>query len=464
MNAPKTGPLARDDPQVHLLDDTWFVTIFAVLLATALPWFVSAFDIDFAHAAWGIFALGVLHVALSTGAAPKGVSLVWRIRVLAILHAVGVMVLGFIWQHAGGTANPLFLLAFVLPVIGASFISRWQPYLTAALAVSVVFAISMSQEPELRWYVSGVGAAGAWLASLFDVKGYTSTAPIPGFYAPFGYVAVLLQVFAVLLFGCAVAADYVSAVLERLRTQAAAARAEAERGQELWATLTEHLPIPAFLVDADTLRVVCASEHASIGILPAGESPVGRAFFETMRFSYPDVVQNLIEGAGGVVPDVMIRVAGELRATELSVRHIPYMDRRFALVVVRDVTDATCVRIALDLAEHAALVVDARGHVKALNKPALSLFPGTHIGTSVSSLLSPSGWGATWWQSGLTGRRKALMEIRQRSYEVTSSSVLLPGEEESLHVVALRPTTKTQSRIGFTGPSNPPRATEVEPR
>ena len=56
------------------------------------------------------------------------------------------------------------------------------------------------------------------------------------------------------------------------------------------------------------------------------------------------------------------------------------------------------------------------------------------------------------------------MEIRQRSYEVTSSSVALPGEEESLHVVALRPTAKGQSRIGFTGASNPPRATEVEPR
>ena len=463
MSTPKTEPLAGDAPRVHLLDDTWFVTIFAVLLATALPWFVSAFDIDFARASVGIFALGVLQFALSAGAVPKRMSLMWRKRVLAILHAVGVIVLGFIWQHAGGTANPLFLLAFALPVIGASFIARWQPYLAAALAVIVVFAILMSQEPELRWYVSGFGAVGAWLASIFAAEGSAVSAPIPGFYAPFGYVAVLLQVFAVLLFGCAVAADYVGAVLERLRTQAAAARADAERGQELWATLTEHLPVPAFLVDADTLRVICASEPAVSGMLPTGESPVGRAFFETVRFSYPDVVQNLIEGTGGVAPDVMIHVAGELRATEVSVRHIPYTDRRFALVAVRDVTDATCVRIALDLAEHAALVVDSRGHVKALNKPALGLFPGTRIGTSVSGLLSPSGWGATWWQSGL-GRRKALVEIRQHSYEATCSSVVLPGEEESLHVVALRPTAKAQSRIGFAAAPNPPKSLEVGPR
>jgi hypothetical protein len=462
MNTPKTQRLAQDDPQVHLLDDTWFLTIFAVLFATALPWFVSAIDIDFARASYGIFALGVLHVALSTGAVPKGMSPRGRRRVLAALHAVGVAVLGFIWLHAGGTTNPLFLLAFVLPVMGASFISRWQPYLAAALAVIVAFAVSMSQHPELRWYVGGFGAAGTWLASVFTEEGSTVTVPIPGFYAPLGYVAVLLQVFAVLLFGCAVVSDYIGAVLDRLRAQTATARAEAERGQELWTTLTEHLPIPAFLVDTNSLRVICASEHAAVGILPRGESPVGRHLFETIRFSYPDIVQNLIEGAGGVAPEVMIRVAGELRAAELSVRHIPYVDRRFALVVVRDVTDARYVRTALDLAEHAALVVDSHGHVKAFNKPALILFPGAHTGASVSSLLSPPGWGASWWQSGLTGRRKALVEIRQRSFEITSSSVLLPGEEEPLHVIALRPSAKAQFRPGLGSASNPPRATEVE--
>ena len=99
--------------------------------------------------------------------------------------------------------------------------------------------------------------------------------------------------------------------------------------------------------------------------------------------------------------------------------------------------------------------------------------PGAFIAApAIPTWASPAQAGCPVWtvkndfntKSGLTGRRKALMEIRQRSYEVTSSSVLLPGEEESLHVVALRPTAKAQSPIGFTGASNPPRATEVEPR
>jgi hypothetical protein len=185
---------------------------------------------------------------------------------------------------------------------------------------------------------------------------------------------------------------------------------------------------------------------------------------EIVHFSYPDVVQNLIEGAGGVAPGATIRVTGELRATEVSVRHMPYPGRRLALVVIRDVTDATCVKIALDMAGHAALVVDSRGRVKAFNKAALALFPGTRIGTDVSlGLPSPSAWGAFWWQSGITGRRKALVEIRQRTYEVTRSAVALPGEEQSLLVVALRPVAKAQSG-GAAHASSQPRSIEVEPR
>ena len=32
-------------PRVHLLDDTWLLTIVAILVATALPWFASGFEV-----------------------------------------------------------------------------------------------------------------------------------------------------------------------------------------------------------------------------------------------------------------------------------------------------------------------------------------------------------------------------------------------------------------------------------
>jgi hypothetical protein len=458
---PQLSPVqAWDDPSTQLLDDTWLLTIFAVLLATALPWFLSDFDIDFVGASWGVLALGVIHVALTTDVLRR-MSLIWRKRALTLLHATGVVVIGFIWLHAGGVLNPLFLLAFALPVIGASFISRWQPYLTAALAVVVTIVMALIQAPQLRWYASGLGTVGAWLASVFGVESSAASTPFPGFYAPFGYYAVLLQVFAVLLFGCAVAAEYFHSVFERLRTNVMAARAAAERGQELWATLIEHLPVPAFLVDADTLRVIYASEHLAPGALTAGEAAAGHAFFDTVRFSYPDVVQTLIEGEGGIARLAMVRVADGLRAADVRVQHIPHQGRRLALVIISDVTEAMCVKAGLDMADHAALVVDSHGHVMGLNKPALGLFPGTNIGSNVSGLLPASVSGARWWQSGLTGKRKTHVEIRARVYQLTSSSVALPGEEDSLHVIAFLPVAKVRSEIDSR--STLPKPIEVEP-
>src|SRR6516225_6508051 len=102
MSMRATHQPAADDPRIHLLVETWFLTIFAVLLATGLPWFVSASEIDFTRASQGIFALGVIYVLLSNEAILKLVSDAWRRRAVVMLHAVGVGILGFIWLHAGG--------------------------------------------------------------------------------------------------------------------------------------------------------------------------------------------------------------------------------------------------------------------------------------------------------------------------------------------------------------------------
>jgi len=44
----------------------------------------------------------------------------------------------FIWQHVGALQNPMFLTVFALPVVGAIFLSRWHPYLIAAVSVIAV--------------------------------------------------------------------------------------------------------------------------------------------------------------------------------------------------------------------------------------------------------------------------------------------------------------------------------------
>ena len=126
------------NPRVHLLDDIWLLTIVAILVATGVPWFASGFEPDFGMASWGLLALGGIYIAFSLMASPTPSRGRWRAHGLTLLDSIGVILIGFIWQHVGALQNPLFLAVFALPVIGAIFLSRWHPYFIAALSVVVV--------------------------------------------------------------------------------------------------------------------------------------------------------------------------------------------------------------------------------------------------------------------------------------------------------------------------------------
>jgi PAS domain-containing protein len=295
----------------------------------------------------------------------------------------------------------------------------------------------------LRWYVAGLNTAGAWAAALFGARDAAVAAPFAGFYAPSGYFVVALEAFAILLLACAAAAEYLGTVFARLSARISAALAEAQRGQELWTTLIEQLPAPALLVDADTLQVICASERFAAQYCVAEAAAVpGRNLFETTHFSYPDVVEQLIAGKDGVVRPSMIRVADRLRVAEVRVQHVAQKGRRLALVIIEDITEGFCLRAALDTAEYAALVVDSEGRVMAFNKSAPGLVPGNEFSEAASRLLSHPPSGARWWDPGVTGRRKMHVELLQRTFQVTSSTVALPGEAERFSVLAFLPVGK----------------------
>jgi hypothetical protein len=421
------------------------MTIVATLVAIAVPWFFNEFEIQLGGASLGLLLLGALHVAFTSIAKPTRAHTRWRRRGLAALHLVGVVGLGFVWLYAGGVQNPLFLCIFVLPVIGAIFVTEWQPYITAAVAVIVAATVALDQVPELRWYTGELSGAGNWLAWLFG----DSTAvhvPFSGFYAPARYFVVLLEVFAIILLACAVAAEYLGTILERLYALVSLARAEAEGGQDLWTGLIEQLPVPAFLVDVDTLQVVCVSQLATRTLSDDAEPISGRNLFDAVRFSYPEVVQELIRGADGITKNVVVRVGEEFLVAQVLVRHVAQLGHRLALVLVEDATEAFCIKSALDTAEHAAIVVNARGIVRAFNRPASWLFAGLAIGVEAAALLAHGvASSPQWWDPGVAGRRKMHIEIAPWVYQVTSSAVALPAEEERLYIVAFLPVGKAEA-------------------
>jgi len=253
---------------------------------------------------------------------------------------------------------------------------------------------------------------------------------------------VLLEVFAIVMLACAVAAEYLGTIFERLNAYLVVARTEAERGQELWAGLIARLPLPSLLVDPDTLRVVACSQSAQ-EYLRAGDSPLeGRSLADAVQFSYPDIVQELIVGSDGEAPATVLRLGDQVRVTQLRVLHLAHHGRRLALVSIDDRTESFCVKAALDTSEYAAVVLDARQHVLAFNKPAAGLFPGAQVGMEADRLLEAPAAGLPWWEPGLTGRRKLHVEIGPRVYQVTSSAVVLGGEEERIFTVSFLPVAR----------------------
>jgi len=277
---------------------------------------------------------------------------------------------------------------------------------------------------------------------LFGRQGTVAQPSFSGFYAPSSYLIVLLEVFTAAMFACAVAAEYVGTIFERLTAQSTLARSEAERGQELWASLIERLPLPALLIETDTLRVIAASEFA-IEYLRCEDVPLeGSNLLESVRFSYPDIINELIVGSGSAAPLTGLRIADQLRLTQLRVLHLAHKGRRLALLTIEDATEVSCLKAALDTSEYAALVVDARGRVLAFNKLVVGLFGGAEIGADVAQWLPQADPGLRWWEPGLAGRRKLHIEIGPRIYQLTSSAVALAGEEERIFTVSFLPVAK----------------------
>jgi hypothetical protein len=427
------------DPRTHLLDDIWLLAIAAILLAIAIPWVFSAFEIDLARASWGLLALGAVHVAFAAASAPGGPRTVGRRRLLAGLHALGVIFIGFIWLHAGGLQNAMFLAVFALPVIGSVFISRWQPYLMSLLAIAVVTVVALVQAPELRWYAAGLRGVGQGVSAIFGSDSTGPAAPFPGFYAPSGYFLVVLQVFSVLIIACAVAAEHLGSVFERMYSSLMMARADAQRGQELWTSLIEQLPVPALLADADTSQVICASAQLAPGFCELDTEVVGNDLYKVIRFSYPEVVQELVSGFGGTAPLTMIRVGQDIRVTDVRVQHVAQRGRRFALLIITDMTQEFIRRAALEAADHAALILDERGRILGFNHHATSLFPDAQAGVDADALFTRAGLSSEWLQPQLTGKRRTMIDIGPRAFQVTISPVVLPGEEERIHVIAFLP-------------------------
>jgi len=421
----------------RLFDDLWLLTLCAIFLAAALPWFLRLAELDFAFVAWSVFACAaILHlvsVATDRLSAPRSLS-----AALGFVQLAGLLILGVLWHRAGGLQNPVFLLAFALPVIGAGLLSRWQPYATALLAALIVGAVAFVEAPELRWYADQIGLRAGWLQSL----GEPSAPPaglFPGFYAPPNYFVALLVLFVVLLLGIAVMSEAIASLLLRLYEKLGRSVGALDEAHSLGAQILQEAPLPTALLFADTFRIVQASRSFTAHLATSAGAVVGRNLFDVVRFSYPEMVEAAIARAGGEAPICTHRVGDAMHLVRARASPLVQGGTVFACLSLEPVDEIASLRAALDAAAPAILVIDAGGGIACFNESAGELFAGLRPGASARRLLSNDGLPADWWQPGTRGRRKQRLALSKGSFEAASVAVPIAGEREPFVVLTLQP-------------------------
>jgi len=420
----------------RLLDDVWLLALFVLFLAIGVPWYLRILEINFAPVAWSLFGFGLIYV-LTTSAADRLRSHRSLVMVLGSLQAAGVLFIGFVWHLTGSLQNPLFLLAFVLPVVAASLVLvHWQSYATVLLSVATVLTVALMDAPELRWYVTQAGSLAQWLIGLLPRTSASAAQPFPGLNTPPAYLFMLLLLFAVLLFTVALMTESVTSLLLRLSGRLEAATKAASVAEDLSSEVLRVSPTPAAIVYTDTLKIAQASQSFLHHLFVDPKALLDRNLFDLVEFAYPEVIENLITGNGGEVPLAVYTVHGETRVAEVRVNSILYGGRRYAYVNIQDISDLHYLEAALNSLDDALLVLSPTPRILHCNQAAKDLLGDLQPGADAAAALAQANLPNGWWELGQRSRQERRFELNGRRIAATCVAARLPGEREA-HTVLM---------------------------
>ena len=422
----------------RLLDDVWLLVFLVLLVAVGVPWYLRTLDIDFAPVAWSLFGYGLIYV-LTSLAADRLRSRRSLMMLIAALQTAGILFLGFVWHLTGSLQNPMFLLAFVLPVVAGSLVVvNWQSYLTVLFSIATVLTVALIDAPELRWYVTQIGPWARWLMDLLPARSATGPQPFPSLNTPPSYLFVLLVFFTVLLFTVALMTESVTSFLLRLSGRLEAATRALGLAEDLSLDVLRASPSPAALVHSDTFKIAQASQSFMHHLFLTSESLLNKDLFGLIEFAYPEVVKELIAGTGGKVPLAVYRVHGEARVAEVRVEPITHGGHHYAYVNMQDISDLQYLQIALNSISDALIVTSENQHILYFNQAAQDLFGDLRPGMDAAIPLRQANLPNGWWELGIRTRQERRLEVRGQRYIANCVAARILGEAHALTVLTLR--------------------------
>ncbi len=431
--APDAASSLRERKRV--LDDGWLLMLLSIVAALSIPWFLRNFQVDLAPVTWLIFAYGVAYLVLSSALdrlrAP-------RVKVIALsaMQVGAVVFLAFLWHLAGNLQNPMFLLAFALPVVAAGCaLPGARPGILAAIAVACVTLVALVNAPQLRWYVGQLGIP----VDRFPVAlAHAAAQPFPGLDMPASYLFLMLVTFSVLLFAVALLSHSVALLVRDLQGRLDASARALTDAHTLAAEVIRVAAKPTALVYTDTLNVAQASASflQRMELLP--ESLQEKNLLGLVDFDYPEVVAEMIAAQGGEVPVALYRVGGVEHLARIHIARVDHAGARYACVTLDDIGEGLVSAATLDASTLAFVVIGPDGKICAFNAAARGSLPGIQRGVDAALALGDPATAEGWWVLGPRGQRSRTVPLAGKEWEAHCIAVNLFGMAGRLTVVQLR--------------------------
>jgi PAS domain-containing protein len=420
------------------LDDVWTFTLGVALLAVAFPWFLRVLPISFAPAAWAAFGYAVLHLggaALSDRfAAPRSLRVSIRLS-----QWLGIVFLGVLWHLVGGLQNPMFLVAFALPVTASGILlSGRATGASAVLSIVVAGLVAVAESPDLRLYLFELGLPVGFFNRLMPTRLPGPAWPFPGLLGQPAYLCLLLAGFAVFQASAALLSCRLAAIARRRESRLRLTAEAQEEVDSLFQEVARSSALPVVLVFADSGRVAYANASFVKGMMLHGQEVAGRDLFALLDFQDPRSLKSLFV-TGGEIPFCAYGVGSEARVARLDVQPFDHRGERYATVRFEDLTDVFHLHAAWEASEDALLVIGADERLGYANRAARELFGGVSPGLCAAEALAGPGSQDEWWRPGRTTH----LALDGVSYGVSATS--LRPSPTSGAIVLLRVTRAPQA-------------------
>jgi diguanylate cyclase (GGDEF)-like protein len=426
----------------RMLDAAWIVCWVSLLAAPAVPWFLNVLAIDLGKVAWFVFTSAVVYlvVARLTDRLSHRISVLAAMRIVPLLS---IVLMGPLWHLVGGLANPVFLIAFVLPVIvtSSTTMSR-QAHASAFLSIVVVVSMALAESPELRWYLAG-GTPWIWTSLEATSKVLPARADVfPEVRTSPAYQFTILTTFSVTQLLVAFLATPVAALLRRLDCRIQVSQQMLNEAQGLFQAVLSGEPDPSVIVYADSYQIMQASDSFFKRMLVRPKDILGKRLFDIVQFDQPESIVDALSAPSGEIPFSVYRLHDELRIANVCFHRTEHKGMEYIYVGWQELTELYYLQAGFDVIDDPLIVIGSDLRLRYSNRTAREVFGELHFGMHVD---------ATSTLGGLLEERSAPTEtdddrghqvIEGRPYNVQQLSARLPGEAGTCVIVWLHCVTK----------------------